>query len=185
MALDINDWEVLAANNNNTPPDGWPENTMQYSDVNNTAREGMSVVARFNKDINGSLDTAGAANAYTLTLNQNTYTAYFRGMYFAARILTTNTGASTINVTSGAVLGAQNIFDREGDAIAANTLIAGTIYEFRYDGTNFQVMSPLTGSIFIDNAVIGDNEAIDLTDVGNALNVGAADPATAQHVAVD
>lgn len=35
------------------------------------------------------------------------------------------------------------------------------------------------------NLILSDSEAIDLTDVGNALNIGASNPATASHLAFD
>jgi len=132
----LNDWDITAANNNDAPPDGWPENTMQYSEVNNTAREGMAVMARFWKDINGSLQFAGAANIYTVTLNAG-YVAYFQGMAFLAEINVTNTGATTINVNG---LGAKTLQTQAGDAMSNASLVAGGVYEFRYDGTVFQLM---------------------------------------------
>jgi len=138
---ELNNWNVTAANNNSAPPNGWPENTMQYSEVNDTAREGMAVMARYFKDTNGSLVAAGTANAYTLTLNAG-YSAYFAGMYIACQIPATNTGASTINVNT---IGVASIVNRSGGALGAGELQSGGIYEFRYDGTNFQLMGTVTG----------------------------------------
>ena len=133
---ELNNWDIAAANNNDAPPDGWPETTMQYSEVNNTAREGMAVIARHFQDINGTLQFGGTANAKTVTLNAG-YTAYFQGMYFAAEVNTTNTGATTIDVNA---LGAKTVVDQGGNALGAGDLQAGGVYEFRYDGTNFQLM---------------------------------------------
>jgi hypothetical protein len=42
---DIKDWSPIAAQNNDAPPDGWPEN-MLPSDVNNSARENMAAIRR-------------------------------------------------------------------------------------------------------------------------------------------
>jgi hypothetical protein len=142
---ELNSWDTTAANNNDTPPDGWPESTMQYSEVNDTAREGMAVVARYFQDINGTLQFAGPADAYTLTLNAG-YAAYFQGMYFAAEINTLNTGASTVDVNG---LGVKSIVDVSGSALGAGDLQAGGIYEFRYDGTNFQIMGESAGGSLI------------------------------------
>jgi hypothetical protein len=149
---ELNSWDITAANNNDAPPDGWPESTMQYSEVNNTAREGMAVIARFWKDLNGSLQFAGSVNAYTVTLNAG-YTAYFQGMYFAAEINITNTSAVTINVNA---LGVKTVVDQAGGALTAGTLIAGGIYEFRYDGTNFQLIASTLGDNSITTAMITD-----------------------------
>ena len=133
----LNDWNVSDAANNAAPPDGWPENTMQYSEVNDTGRAVQGTLKRFFADVNGSLQAGGVADAYTVTLNESGYTAYFQGMYFALEINATNTGASTINVNG---IGVQNIVARDGAALSAGALESGGIYELRYDGTDFQLM---------------------------------------------
>ena len=145
----LNDWDIAAANNNDAPPDGWPESTMQYSEVNNTAREGMAVMARYFQDINGSLQFAGPANAYTVTLNAG-YTAYFQGMYLAAEVNAQNTSSVTLNVNA---IGVKSITDQGGNSLGGGDLQAGGIYEFRYDGTNFQLLGSIGGGdIIIDNS---------------------------------
>ena len=139
----LNSWDVTDANNNLAPPDGWPENTMNYSDVNNTGRAVQGTMKRYFADTNGSLDAAGAADAYTLTLNEIGYTAYFDGMIFACSIPATNlTTTPTIDVNG---IGAQTIVDHNGNAISAGELTAGGIHEFRYDGTNFRIVG--TGGV--------------------------------------
>lgn len=154
---ELNSWDVAAANNNDAPPDGWPENTMQYSEVNNTAREGMAVIARFWKDINGSLQFAGPADAYTLTLNAG-YTAYFQGMAFFAEINTTNTGVVTLNINA---LGNKSVVTQAGAALSAGTLQGGGVYEFRYDGSVFQLMGGGVADGGITTAKLAD-EAVTL-----------------------
>lgn len=177
----LNAWDVTDANNNATPPDGWPENTMQYSEVNNTGRAMQGTMKRFFADINGSLSAAGAANAYTITLNESGYNAYFTGMYFVCRMPATNTGASTINVNG---IGVQTITDRAGGALTAGEIQQDGIYEFRYDGTNFQLMGTVTGTAILPSGVLTNSNNPDLVDTDVALNVGAADPSAAQHIEV-
>lgn len=134
----LNDWDVTDANNNDAPPDGWPENTMNYSDVNNTGRAVQGTLKRFFADINGSLDAAGIADAYTLTLNESGYAAYFDGMLFSCTIPIINaTTTPTIDVNG---IGAANIVSREGTAIGVGELHAGGVYDFRHDGTNVRVV---------------------------------------------
>lgn len=136
---DLNDWNIAAASNNSTPPDGFPEG-MNYSEVNDSARENMAVLRRFFGDINGSLAAAGLVNAYTLTLNAG-YTAYFDGLMFACTIPLTNTSTTpTINVNA---IGARTIVDVEGNALGLGVLKAGGVYLFADDGTNLRL---LTGS---------------------------------------
>ena len=178
----LNDWSTIDANNNATPPDGWPENTMQYSEVNDTGRAVQGTVRRFWGDINGSLAAGGVADAYTVTLNESGYTAYFAGMYFACEIMATNTGASTIDVNG---IGVQTITDRAGNPLSAGELQAGGIYEFRYDGTNFQLMGTIAGGTgTLNAAILTNSNAPDLVDTDVALNVGAADPTAATHIEV-
>ena len=177
----LNAWATVDANNNAAPPDGWPENTMQYSEVNNTGRAVQGTMARYFRDVNGSLQAGGVADAYTVTLNETSYTAYFAGMYFACGILATNTGASTINVNG---IGVQNIVQRDGTPLPAGILDVGGIYEFRYDGTNFQLMGTLGGAVSLAQATLTNDNDVDLVDTDVALRVGAADPDTASHIEV-
>ncbi len=177
----LNDWQIVDANNNATPPDGWPENTMQYSEVNDTGRAVQGTLKRFYADVNGSLSAGGVANAYTLTLNETGYTSYFDGMYFACKIPASNTGASTINVNS---IGVQAIKARDGSDLTSGILDAGGIYEFRYDGVNFQLMGTLGGDVGVTQATITNSDSVDLVDTNVALRVGAVDPDTAQHIEV-
>jgi len=147
--MELNDWNVAASSNNAAPPHGWPENTMQYSEVNDTAREGMAVIARFVKDTNGSLAAAGLVNAYTVSLNAG-YAAYFAGMTFTSTIPITNTGASTMNVNA---LGTRNIFNSAGAAVGAGFLIAGNVYRFVYVAAgHFRVVGAVPANLALTDA---------------------------------
>ncbi len=175
----LNDWQIVDANNNAAPPDGWPENTMAYSEVNDTGRAVQGTLKRFFSDTNGSLNAAGVADAYTLTLNETGYTAYFDGMWFACSIPASNTGACTIDVNG---IGAQAIKARDGSDLTAGTLDSGGIYEFRYDGVNFQLMGTLGNEVGVGQATLTNSNAVDLVDTDVALRTGAVDPDSAQHL---
>lgn len=133
---EINTWSITAANNNSAPPNGWPESTMNYSDVNNSARENMAAIARWFADSNGTLTTAGSANAYTLTPNR-TITAYTAGLDFVVKASFANTGAATINVSA---LGAKDIRNLDGAALASGDIAANRYYRLVYQGTYFLLM---------------------------------------------
>lgn len=147
----LNDWDVTDANNNAAPPDGWPENTMAYSDVNNTGRAVQGTVKRFFDDNNGSLVGAGIADVYTVTLNES-YAAYFTGMTFACSIPATNTGAATVDVNG---IGAISIVNKDGSALLGGALENGGVYSFTYDGTDFQILG---GGGGVDSAGGSDTE---------------------------
>ena len=138
---EINDWDKVAANNNDAPPNGWPEN-MNYSEVNNAAREGMSAHARLYADMNGTLATAGAANAYTLTSNR-ALSAYASGLGFIFKANHTNTGAATINVSG---LGAKDLKNVDGSALSTDHIEVDRYYFAFYQGTYF-VLSPLFSNV--------------------------------------
>lgn len=103
------------------------------------------------------IDDAGTANTYVVTL---TYApdALVDGMHVAMRVKTTNTGASTLNVNA---LGAKAIKDIDGSAIAASTLVAGRIAEFRYDEDNdYFVHIHATGTISVNTGSIDFSDGV-------------------------
>ena len=60
-----NDLDVTDNSNVGRFPEG-----MTFANVNNSARALEGILARFYKDVDGSLTTAGSSNAYTLATNQ-------------------------------------------------------------------------------------------------------------------
>lgn len=141
---DVNTWSTTAANNNSAPPNGWPEN-MNYSDVNNAARENMAAIARWYLDTNGTLTTTGSANAYILTPNR-TITAYAAGLDFVVKASFANTGAATINVSA---LGAKDIKNLDGAALASGDIAANRYYRLIYQGTYFLLLPWLVKGDFV------------------------------------
>lgn len=99
-------FSTIAANNNAAPPDGWPENTMTFGQINNTAREMMASLARWYQDNNGSL-SAGAltyyaplnAYGYNITLNRSTW-PHTIGYQFRFRPPQQNVGPTWLNVNN-------------------------------------------------------------------------------------
>ena len=131
---EIYDNDVSAANNNSAPPAGYPEN-MQYSQVNDAAREQMAVLARYIEAVSG-ITTTGAGAAYVLTVTQ-AITALTNGMHFVFKADRVNTGAVTLQINA---LGAVVIIDNGGAALVANAIVPGGIYFCLYDGTAFRIV---------------------------------------------
>ncbi|MDP4224922.1 MAG: hypothetical protein Q8910_00935 [Bacteroidota bacterium] len=75
--------------------------------------------------------STGSANVYAVTLSP-TPTSYGDGMGVVVKIAIANTGASTLNVNS---LGAKTIKNPDGSDLASGDLVAGSIYNFRYNST--------------------------------------------------
>lgn len=132
---EIYDLSTNAAANNGVPPDGFPEN-MQYSQVNNSAREQMAVLARY-IEATGAIVTTGADPAYILTITQ-AIIALVNGMIFTFKADKTNTAAPTLQINA---LGAVAIVDSAGVALAVGDIVSGGIYEVQYDGVSFQLIS--------------------------------------------
>lgn len=89
---------------------------------------------------------AGASDTYAVTLTPAP-AAYATGMMLFVKVNTGNTGAATLNVNT---LGAKTIKKFGTLDLETGDLLAGVIYQFVYDGTNFQLLSQIgepTGSI--------------------------------------
>lgn len=147
---EIKDWNVAAASNNGTPPDGAPEG-MAPSAVNDVIRENMAVLARWLGDTNGALTATGTADAQRLAPNR-TVTAYVRGDVYAFRPVADNTGACTLNVSS---LGAKSIKTPIGTDPLAGALDTSSVATVIYDGTNFVLVSGAGSASFTNLTATG------------------------------
>ena len=83
--------------------------------------------------------TTGSADAYVAATPA--LAAYAAGNLIVMKANFTNTGAATINLNG---LGAKSIKKNDGaTALSANDIVSGQIVVLRYDGTNFQMLSPV------------------------------------------
>lgn len=82
---------------------------------------------------------SGSANALIVTLTPAPM-ALTAGMELAVKVAADNTGPATINVNG---LGLKTVKRYGGAALQGGELIAGGIASLFYDGTNFQIGSPL------------------------------------------
>src|SRR5271166_2310898 len=91
-----------------------------------------------------AVDT-GAVNAIAVAFLPVITTATLQpGMTFRIKIIITNTGATTIAVGGGATVPVKKLVS---SALVAGDLLTNQISEFTYDGTNFQLMSPLGNNV--------------------------------------
>jgi len=109
---------------------------------------------------------AGATDAYAITLSPAP-TALTTGMVIRFKANTANTGACTLNVNA---LGAIAIKKNKDEDLADNDIKAGQDVEVMYDGTNFQLLSPVC-------------TLLELADVG--VSVQAYDANTVKKNAVN
>lgn len=170
---EINDWEPQEQNNQDAPPNGFPEG-MEYSDVNNSAREVMAVLARFYRDENGSL-TATGINDLTFTTNA-AYPLLYQGLRIGFRATNTNTGAMTIQLNA---LSAAPFLNTAGAIMQAGSIAAGLVYFAVYNGSAFQLISngftfpggnPGLFSAALPTVIPALDDRVALTDTSDADN---------------
>jgi hypothetical protein len=90
---------------------------------------------------NYAADT-GAANAYACTLTP-ALGAHTVGLPIRVLISNSNTTASTLNPGPGV----KSIKNADGSALVSGQLVAGGIAEFKYDGTNYQLVPLQAGTV--------------------------------------
>lgn len=156
---EINDLTTVDASNTAR----WPEN-MPPSDVNDAGRSGEGILARWHRDLNGSVTTTGTSTAYVYAANQ-TLTAYYDGLMLGVDFHTASGASPTINVDS---LGAKSLVWPDGTAVAASEIATDQKAVIVYDGTNFQV---ITEAALIGAGKIADN-AITLAKMAHGTQGG-------------
>lgn len=136
---ELHDLDVTDANNNGPAVDAGFAEGMEPGDVNDASRALEGMLARWLADNDGSLQSNGSGNNFTLAPNR-TITAYFDGLDFlftANHTITDAQVTSTINVSG---LGAQAIKFPDGRNPEPGDIVAGGRYKVSYDGTNFQLI---------------------------------------------
>lgn len=125
-------------NGENTPTTNLPMGGFRHTGVGLSSARTMYARTDQLQDSTVTHGTeSGAADAYVLTLSPS-ITAYAAGQRFTFVATNTNTGASTLNVSS---VGAQTITTIFGTALPAGAIVSGDLVDVIYDGTNFVLMS--------------------------------------------
>lgn len=103
----------------------------------------------------------GTATAITLDYTPNRVLA--NGLTIVFRLASTTTGATTVNVDG---TGAKNLL-LLGSAIAANDILAGDIVKAVYDGTAFNVISPIRKfpNLVVNAGVSGATPSVNADDL--------------------
>lgn len=133
---EINDLSVTDASNTARFPEG-----MAPSAVNDAARALEGIIARWSKDINGSLVATGSSNAYAVAANQ-TLSAYYDGLRLCFEANHTSTSLTpTLNVDG---IGAITMVAPGGKSLWGGALVSGYKYDVIYnsDQTKFEVLNP-------------------------------------------
>lgn len=114
----------------------------------------------------------GAADAYAMTNTPafTAVTAYSIGKAYTFIAANANTGASTLNVDG---MGAKAIKKNVTEALVQNDIKTGQVVTVVYDGTNFQMVSRLSGSPWQSGYVTTSNTGSGTVLAATATLVGS------------
>lgn len=165
---EVYEWDRTAANNDDTPPDGFPED-MDYDKVNDSAREVMAALKRQWEDHNGSrTSTTGTVATYDVT-TRRTISALVDGLAVTFQAhADNNAGAATLSINGGAAK------DLELPDGAAPDIVQGGVYEAWYESTNdrFVLVSATKPGAALNSVIDkGSDFTISSNDVGSILRI--------------
>lgn len=155
---EINDLNVTDASNTARFPEG-----MSPPDINDGARALEGIIARWNKDTDGSVASTGSANAYVFAANQ-TLSAYYDGLTITFDANFTNTAAPTLNVDS---VSADSIVWPDGGTLTGGEIVSGAKVTVRHDGTNWQLVAGGTPSVLQTEVATTSGTEHDFTGIGS------------------
>lgn len=115
---------------------------------------------------------AGANDTYAITMTPAP-AAYVTGMIVFFKANTANTGACTLNVNT---LGAKTIKKNYNSDLADNDILANQLVAVIYDGTNFQLLSPVNASLV---TLTGTQTLTNKTLTSPVINTGLSGTAKA------
>src|SRR5262245_51713745 len=134
---DLMSWSTTNTSNANADSgiswvDGMPRATVKLS-----GRSIMAALAKQRNLWNGTITTAGSANAYTVTSPIGYTGSVPTGLMIRVKLNFTNTGAATLNLDS---IGAVAIKTQLGNDPVAGELLVNVITDFIYNGTNWIIV---------------------------------------------
>ena len=138
---DIQSWSVTAGSNANADAGiNWAEGQARAS-VNNSARSMMAAHAKDRNLRNGSITTAGSANAQTFSSGVSYTGTVPTGLVVKLKVgaALTNTAAMTLNMDA---IGAVAVKDMAGRDPTGGAFIAGRYVDLVYNGTNWILLLP-------------------------------------------
>lgn len=124
---EINELFITAANNTALFPEG-----LAASGYNDSARELLAMIARWDKDTSATLISSGSAIAYTVTTNR-VFAAYASGACVRVKFHVACNATPTFKI--GALL-AKPLVRQTGTAIVAGDIQANMIADVAYDAAN-------------------------------------------------
>ena len=132
----------------------WPEG-MLGGQINDAGRAMEGYLARWFKDINGSLSSGGSSNAFTVT-SSRTIASLVDGTRLTFRANHSITGAATLNLNT---LGAKDIKRFNGSALASGDIISGQPVDVIFSSAldDWIMVSALAALVGSTHADFGEN----------------------------
>ena len=138
-AEDYQSWSTTAGSNASADTGiNWAEGQPRAS-VNNSARSMMAAHAKDRNLRNGSITTAGTANAQTFTSGVGYTGSVPTGLAVKLKVGVANTGAMTLNMDG---IGAVAVKDMAGRDPSAGAFTLGQYVDLVYNGTNWILLLP-------------------------------------------
>lgn len=113
---------------------------------------------------------AGSNDTYAITVVP-AITAYSAGQEFTFKANTANTGACTLNVSG---LGAKTIKKNVSTDLATGDILANQIVTVVYDGTNMQLKSSISGTVYARFGGTGADGDLSISSGTTTLDLGGA-----------
>lgn len=153
----IQDWSTTAATNGTADTlINWAEGQPRAS-VNNSARSMMAAHAKDRNLRNGSIVTAGSANAQTF-LSGLSYTAVPTGLRVLLKNGFSNTAAMTLDLDG---IGPVAVNNKVGVALIGGEVVANGYSEYLYNGTNWILLQDRQGITLLASSTASASTSID------------------------
>lgn len=174
FALGIN--ECINYAGLNVPTANLPMGGFKHTGAaNGTAASDYATLTQAQTSSSSYAADSSGTDAYAITVSP-AITAYAAGQMFSFYPATANTGAASLNVSA---LGAKTIKKDKNTDLADNDIIVGQLVRVIYDGTNFQMLSPIYGQVnqsgtalYAADGGASDSYAITLSPVPSAYVTG-------------
>lgn len=160
---------ALTKDGQTNPTQNLPMNSKKHTGVANaSARTEYAAAGQVQDDaLNYVATVGGTADAITLSPSP-AITAYAAGQRFTFVAASDNTSAAvTVNVSG---VGTKSVKRSGGGALAAGDIASGALYTVVYDGTNFQLYSPVLVSLSANRktgTAITDNDTLSIAEHSN------------------
>lgn len=165
----LNTFSITAGDNGTADPTINAAELQAPGTVNNGVRALMARLAALWRGVSGAITLGGTASAMTFTSpSGHALTSIAAPLVIWAKAAANNTGALTLNPDG---LGATAVKRQDGSALEADDIVAGGVYGFAFDGTNFKLLNPEQAGEMADHIAAADphTQYVLSSEIGSAV----------------